>query len=126
MKSSSLIFAALLAGAASLAQAQSKSNPPVDAPMRDSTSTPQGEEARKTVDPTGKLEAQERTTRKNRPSACSPKRMSIRTRARPCRRRHRIRKAKPAILVRAATPASRHRRNRHAELKSPSDHFHHH
>ena len=60
MKSSSLIFAALLAGAASLAQAQSKSNPPVDAPMRDSTSTPQGEEARKTVDPTGKLEAQEK------------------------------------------------------------------
>lgn len=60
MKSSSLIFAALLAGAASLAQAQSKVNPPVDAPMRDSTSTPQGEEARKTVDPTGKLEAQEK------------------------------------------------------------------
>jgi len=60
MKSSSLIFAALLAGAASLAQAQSKANPPVDAPMRDSTSTPQGEEARKTVDPTGKLEAQEK------------------------------------------------------------------
>lgn len=58
MKSSSLIFAALLAGAASLAQAQS--NPPVDAPMRDSTSTPQGEEARRIVDPSGKLEAQEK------------------------------------------------------------------
>ena len=58
MKSSSLIVAALLAGAASLSQAQS--NPPVDAPMRDSTSTPQGEEARKIVDPSGKLEAQEK------------------------------------------------------------------
>ena len=60
MKSSSLIFAALLAGAASLSQAQSKANPPVDAPMRDSTSTPQSEEARKIVDPSGKLEAQEK------------------------------------------------------------------
>ena len=58
MKSSSLIVAALLAGAASLSQAQS--NPPGDAPMRDSTSTPQGEEARKIVDPSGKLEAQEK------------------------------------------------------------------
>lgn len=58
MKSSSLIFAALLAGAASLAQAQSK--PPVDAPMRDSTSTPQNGEAEKIQDPAGQLDKREK------------------------------------------------------------------
>lgn len=60
MKSSSLMFAALLAGAASLAQAQSTSNPPANAPVRDNTSTPQNGEAEKIQDPAGKLDKQEK------------------------------------------------------------------
>ena len=64
MKSSSLMFAALLAGAASLAQAQSNPNPPVDAPVRDNTSTPQNGEAEKIQDPAGQLDKREKKNAK--------------------------------------------------------------
>ena len=60
MKSSSLMFAVLLAGAVSLAQAQSNTKPPVDAPMRDNTSTPQNGEAEKIQDPAGQLDKREK------------------------------------------------------------------
>lgn len=60
MKSSTMMFAALLAGAASLGQAQSTTTPPANAPVRDNTSTPQSGEAEKIQDPTGKLDHQEK------------------------------------------------------------------
>lgn len=60
MKSSSLMLAALLAGAASLAQAQSSTKPPANAPVRDNTSTPQGADAQMTQDPMGQLAQREK------------------------------------------------------------------
>ena len=60
MKPSSLMFAVLLAGAASLVQAQSNTKPPVNAPVRDSTSTPQNGEAEKILDPAGELDKREK------------------------------------------------------------------